>query len=346
MSALDEGGYGGVQTVNRLFLSAMEERPERVGVVVLLDRGQIAGSIPRWGAGGSKLRFLALALWQWRLAKGSTMVVTHVGLSPVARIVKSLTGAHVIIVLHGAESTRPLRGFRRWGISGAHKLIAVSRHTLDAVAAANPYLRCPAVVCHLPARTLSAGSGSPASRGFGLRVLTVGRLWGRGMKKGQDRLIRLWPSVLQEHPRTELVIVGDGEGRPGLEDLAAQLGVTHAVRFAGTVDDDELARLYEESDVFALPSEGEGFGLVLAEAMQFGLACIASTRDAGAEVIEHGRTGFAVDPHDEADLSDALRRLLGDGQLRMEFGRAGRARVEAHFRPEAFRRRLLEALEA
>ncbi len=350
MTALDDAGYGGVQAVNRLVIGALEAEP--AGAVVLADRARGPARFPRWGAGGSKLRFVALALRRRHLAHHSVTLVTHVGLTPVSRLLKAVSTTKVVVIVHGVEATHPLPRLQRWGMRAADRIVAVSQLTLDSTLRANPFLRCPAVVCHLPARQLpadptgdgdgSAGEPAPSSR----HVLTVGRLWGRGLRKGQDRLIALWPEVLRRVPGARLTIAGDGEGRAALEELAAQHGVSDAVHFTGAVDDAELARLYRRADVFALPSEGEGFGLVLAEAMQFGLPCVASTLDAGSEVVEHGLTGLVVDPRDAPALLDALVTLLSDADLRRRLGEAGRRRVEGRFSLPQFEQRLLQVLEA
>lgn len=348
MSALRAGGYGGVQTVNQLIMGMLAAEGVRdAGAIVLLDEFKEVDAteqVPQWGAGASKFRFLALALRHRALAAQSVTLVTHVGLTPVARIVKVLTGTRIVAMVYGVEADHQLRGTRRWGLSGADQVVAISQYTLDAVRSANRYLQCPASVCHLPVRPLPPVRAEGPPRRTSSHVLIVGRLWGRGLAKGQDRLIRIWPSVCTEVPDAKLIIVGDGDGRHNLEKLAAQVGVDGSVVFPGAVCDLELSKLYQESAVFALPSEGEGFGLVLAEAMHYGLPCIASIRDAGAEVIEHERTGIVVDPRDSAALLAALIRLLSDGQLRSVFGVAGQDRVAALFTSEMFHRCMLEHL--
>jgi glycosyltransferase involved in cell wall biosynthesis len=126
--------------------------------------------------------------------------------------------------------------------------------------------------------------------------------------------------------------------------MTAGLGVRDSVTFTGRVSDEELGRIYCESAVYAMPSEGEGFGLVFAEAMSYALPCIASRFDAGSEVVVHGETGLHVDPNDDASLLEALLRLLDDESLRRELGVAGRRRAQEHFGLEAFGRNLLAAL--
>ena len=164
--------------------------------------------------------------------------------------------------------------------------------------------------------------------------------------KGQSMLIDLWPRVIEAVPGAQLWVVGGGEGQQGLAKRAWAVGVADSVHFTGQVSDAELDRCYRSCDVFAMPSRGEGFGLVFAEAMARGLPCVASRVDAGAEVVEDGRTGLLVDPDDRDEVLAALLRLLHDDGLRRRLGEAGLARARSEFSVQEFRRRLWGILGA
>jgi phosphatidylinositol alpha-1,6-mannosyltransferase len=146
--------------------------------------------------------------------------------------------------------------------------------------------------------------------------------------------------VLAAFPAAELWIVGGGDGRRELEALAHSLGVERAVKFTGEVADAELSALYATSDLFAMPSRGEGFGLVFAEAMASGLPCIASRFDAGSEVVADGETGLLVDPGNPDELLQAITRFLGDQDLRAKMGQAGRRRASQFFSLASFNQRI------
>jgi phosphatidylinositol alpha-1,6-mannosyltransferase len=259
--------------------------------------------------------------------------------------VKALTGGRLVVFLHGVEAWRPTRRVTSWGLQGADAFVANSRFTLTRFRDAHRALvSVPGEVCYLPARTLARGDTGARPAPATLRVVTVGRLWGRGLEKGQRPLIDVWPRVLSEYPGAELVIVGSGAGRAALERRAAERGVAGAVRVSGEVSDGDLDALYRTSHVFAMPSRGEGFGLVFAEAMARGLPCIASRLDAGGEVVVHGQTGLHVDPDDEDELLAALRALLGDAARRATMGAAGARRAAELFSLDAFERRIVALL--
>ncbi len=135
-----------------------------------------------------------------------------------------------------------------------------------------------------------------------------------------------------------LVIAGDGPERSALEaHAAAGRGVAGAtVRFAGHVDDAELAELRARASIALVPSRSaETFGLAAAEAMAAGLPVVASRVGALAELVE--QDGL-VAPGDAAALAGAIERLAGDGGA----GERGRARARSVCAPEVVARGLAE----
>lgn len=116
--------------------------------------------------------------------------------------------------------------------------------------------------------------------------------------------------------RKRLLLVG-GVGQPsGIEGLK----IPPDVEFLGIKKGEELADCYEAADVFVLPSVEEGFGLVLIEAMSFGVPVVASTSTGFADVCEDGVEGFSVAPRDVDGLADRLAKLAVDGILRERMG--------------------------
>jgi phosphatidylinositol alpha-1,6-mannosyltransferase len=227
------------------------------------------------------------------------------------------------------------------------RIIANSEFTLAKFREVNPrFADIPSGVCYLPARSLGDGSlqSGQVDNRSSERVLIVGRLWGRGLRKGQRELIRVWPKVLCRFPSAQLCIVGGGQGYSELKQLISSLGITDSVHLTGPVSDEELTELYAGAAVYAMPSEGEGFGLVFAEAMARGLPCIASRSDAGQEVVVDGVTGFTVDREKPDELLRAVCTLLGDEDLRRRMGGAGRRRVIEKFSLASFNDRMERVL--
>jgi glycosyltransferase involved in cell wall biosynthesis len=167
------------------------------------------------------------------------------------------------------------------------------------------------------------------------RLVTVGRL-----KAPKD--FRTLARAFAALPRGsfEALIVGDGPDRPEVEAELARLGLANAVRLLGERRD--VPELLAGSDVFVLSSASEGLPLSVEEAMAAGLPVVASAVGGVPELVVDGETGYLVPPGEAGRLAEALRSLLEDPSLRRRMGRSGRARAEALFDLNAFRRAHVE----
>jgi len=143
-------------------------------------------------------------------------------------------------------------------------------------------------------------------------------------KKGLDRLITAWQWV----PEMPLVIAGnDDEGyRPKLEELARTVGVADRVHFTGPVTDAHKWALYEEAQLFVLPSYSENFGNVVAEAMAMGCPVVVSPEVGIAALVKASEAGVVTDC-DPARLAAAINDLLTDRLRRSQMGLRGREAV-------------------
>lgn len=103
--------------------------------------------------------------------------------------------------------------------------------------------------------------------------------------------------------------------------------------------------MYARSEVFALPSSGEGFGFVFLEAMALGKAVVGGAHGGTPDLIEDGVTGFLVNRHDSARLTGDLLRLLTDEPFRSKMGRRAREIVLTRYRFQNFQSELAKALE-
>ena len=169
-----------------------------------------------------------------------------------------------------------------------------------------------------------------AKRRMGLRPdrLLVGAAGRLSAEKGFDLLIRATHQLACDGLDADLVVVGEGDERPRLEGLIAELGMGDRVRLLGYRPD--LPAWYEAMDVFALSSLREGLPNVLLEAMALETPVVA-TRIAGVpRLVRHEENGLLVEPGAVEELAAALGRLLRDDGLRGRLARAGRRHVEAH----------------
>ncbi len=138
--------------------------------------------------------------------------------------------------------------------------------------------------------------------------------------KGADFLIR----VFKDMGRTDavLVIAGSGEEERRLRRLA---GASGCVRFAGHVEGEEKAKCYAQADVFVMPTEHDPWGLVVNEAMYYGLPIVVTDAAGASELVTDN--GIVVESGNGDALKKALTRLLEDRGLRREMGERSKIRI-------------------
>ncbi|MFH8927630.1 glycosyltransferase family 4 protein [Streptomyces pristinaespiralis] len=150
--------------------------------------------------------------------------------------------------------------------------------------------------------------------------------------KGLVHLVEALAKLRTENPEAHLVVVGKRAEDGPVAQLIERYGLDDAVRFVKGITDAELVDLVRSAQIACVPSLYEGFSLPAAEAMATGTPLVATTGGAIPEVAgPDGETCLAVPPGDAEALAAALRRLLGDPDLRARLGDAGRARVLARF---------------
>lgn len=151
-------------------------------------------------------------------------------------------------------------------------------------------------------------------------VLAVGRLV---PEKGFDVLISAWALVSSRFPGWKLTIVGEGEARPTLEAQIRSQGLGASVSLPGATN--QIEEHYQRASVFCLSSWYEGFGLVLVEAMSYGLPIISTDCETGPrELIDAGTNGFLVPTGNPIALADTLAALLANRPLRQDLGNKAR----------------------
>jgi glycosyltransferase involved in cell wall biosynthesis len=148
-------------------------------------------------------------------------------------------------------------------------------------------------------------------------------------EKGHPTLLEAWPQVLSEVPDAYLLIVGEGSRRDALEAQARELRIAHRVVFTGRRDD--VPAVTAALDVAVLPSYREAQGMVILEAMALSRPVVASNVGGIPEMIEDGKTGLLVPPHDADALATAIVRLLKNHPLADTLGRAGHDMVHDRF---------------
>jgi len=162
--------------------------------------------------------------------------------------------------------------------------------------------------------------------------------------KGVDVLLDACALLKKRQAPVRLFVAGDGPLRSELEAYARDLGIDDRTHWLGHVAEPEA--VFRASDVFALSSVGEAFGLVLAEAMACEMPVVASRSGGIVDIVEDGVTGLLATPSDPASFADALELLWKSPALRNQLGIAGARWVRTCFDVEAVVERTADLYEA
>jgi glycosyltransferase involved in cell wall biosynthesis len=137
--------------------------------------------------------------------------------------------------------------------------------------------------------------------------------------KRVDLLLRAAARLVPRFPDLEIVLIGRGTARAGLERLAAELGLAGRTRFTGFVADDERDALLADARVCACPSVKEGWGLTVIEVNAVGTPVVATDAPGLRDAVRHGETGLLVadgpSPDFAARLAERIGELLADEAL-------------------------------
>jgi len=245
----------------------------------------------------------------------------------------------VLFTAHGWAFTEGRPYWKRWLLAQAERLaarattriICVSEHDRELALQFGVARQDKLVVVHngitpwLPTQ----GGGARIRRGLGLQNTTTITFVGRLVPQ-KDVLTLL--SAMKDLPNGKLLMIGDGELRPQVEDFIHQNELEDRVVLLGTRYD--VPDILADSDIFVLPSRWEGLPYVVIEASMAGLPVVATRVGGIPELVEDGVTGFLVPPGNPEALSEAIQRLLDNKDLRHQMGRAGREKALREFTSE------------
>jgi glycosyltransferase involved in cell wall biosynthesis len=271
----------------------------------------------------------------------------HINLAPLTRWLCQPLGIPYTVLTYGKEVWSPLASAKREALQSADSIWTISRYSRDLLCSANGV--DPERVAILPC-VVDGDRFTPGEKSLTLiqkyalaesRVLlTVTRLWSGDIYKGVDVTIRALPEILETYPDVKYLVIGRGDDRPRLEALAAELGVSDRVVFAGFVPTGELVEHYRLADGYVMPSR-EGFGIVYLEAMACGVPALSGDDDGSADPLQDGAVGWRVPYRDPAAVAIACREILRGDDIRCR-GEWLRERALEKFGKPVLARRLEE----
>lgn len=334
---------GGVANYILTLSGALKEK--RVEVVAASGGGNLEGEFEARGIPhiflniktkfefGPKVIMAIFALSNIIKNEGVDIVHAHTRVSQVAAFFACrMAKVPYVTTCHGYFKVRSRKLFDTWGV----KVIAIS----DAVAA---HLEDDLGVERSRVKTIYSGvdpqrfsheysqaEKAAIKKGLGLRdgpvIGTIGRL---SQVKGQRYLVQAMARVIDKDKNAQCLIVGDGEERLALENLARASGIGNSVFFISSNVD--TAKFLSIMDIFVFPSVKEGLGIALLEAMAAGKACVASDIGGIKDIVNTPSYGILVGVGDVEAMSDAILKLMNDKNLKNGIGQNSMARVRENF---------------
>jgi glycosyltransferase involved in cell wall biosynthesis len=309
-------GYRGGERQTELLIRGLASRNVRQGLVTrhgapLADRVRKLGVDVRTVSGG----FWSVA----RATRDASLIHVHEGRSVYAAFLRALLSGTPYVITRRVNNPIRDHWIAHKAYGRAACIAAVAPQVAEIVRAYDASL--PVVVVHSASSGLPVDPARSAAIKAELRgkfvVGHVGALDNR--QKGQEFIIAAARELERSHPDVHFMLVGGGDDEAMLKASASGLS---NLTFTGFVDNvgDYLAAF----DVFILPSNREGIGSILFDAMEQGLPLVASRVGGVPDIVQDRENGLLIDPANPTQLRDAILALRADGALRRAYGERGR----------------------
>lgn len=251
------------------------------------------------------------------------VLLSHVNLSVIGHAIRLLNpGCKIWLVAHGIEVWQPLKGWKKRIWDTADRFICVSQFTKSKVIdlhgakpsqcvvlnnALDPFMKPPENF-DKPAYLLRRYRLRPEDK----VIYTLTRINSTEKFKGYEQVIAAVAKIKQHIPSIKYILAGPCEPaeKKRIEQLVSAHGLSHNFILTGYIEEKELADHYLLADLFVLPSKKEGFGIVLIEAMAYGLPIICGNVDGSIDAVRNGEMGMAIDPDDLKALEMAILQKL------------------------------------
>jgi colanic acid/amylovoran biosynthesis glycosyltransferase len=289
----------------------------------------------------------AAQIYEWLEGSGVTHVHAHFGSNSaeVAALLRMLGGPTYSFIVHGAEVLdNPAQHALPLKMKDAQFALGSCAYAASQMMyQVDPDLwpRIKVVHCGLP----RAAFENPATPLPEYPVfLSIGRF---SSEKGHIILLRAFAAVIATHPKSRLVLVGDGPIRAKLEEQVEELNLGHAVKFKGWLDSVEVQDQIRQASTLVHPSFSEGLPVVIMEAMAERRPVISTYIAGIPELVKDGETGWLVPAGQEADLAAAMNACAATNKHDLSrMGEAGFERVLARHHIQTEVAKLIELFSA
>ncbi len=252
------------------------------------------------------------------IQKPNLIICTHINFTVLAYLLKKITNIPYWGVAHGVDAWNIKKPILIKALQDADKILPVSDYTANrllkeqnlnsnkVVVLPNTFNYERFSIAFKPQYLLDKYKLTPVQP----VILTVARLAGEERYKGYDQIIRALPQMIKVIPNIHYIIVGKGQDKARIEKLTSDLKLENYLTLAGFVPDEQLCDYYNLCDVFAMPSKGEGFGIVYLEALACGKPCLGGNQDGAIDALCQGELGALVNPDDIDEIANTLISIL------------------------------------
>ncbi|MBD2529522.1 glycosyltransferase family 4 protein [Nostoc flagelliforme FACHB-838] len=252
------------------------------------------------------------------LQRPTIVISTHVNYATACYVLKLLTGIPYWVVAHGLEVWEIENKATTLALQKADKIISVSNYTRQRLL---EYKNIDSEKVVLLPNTFDANQFKINPKPLYLLkrynltdeqpvILTVTRMGRMAKYKGYDQILHALLKVRLHIPNVHFILAGKGDDLPRINALVTRLNLQDCVTIAGFVPDEELCAYYNLCDVFALPSKGEGFGIVYLEALACGKPVLAGNQDGSIDPLAEGKLGCLVNPDNVEEIANNLIQIL------------------------------------
>jgi glycosyltransferase involved in cell wall biosynthesis len=242
----------------------------------------------------------------------------HINFAPVGFLIDKLLGIPYCILVYGVDCWNIKQFWKKAAIHNASKIISIGEYTANRLIQEQKINR--KQFYFLPCTFDSDRFKIESKPHYLLEkyhlnlnqkiILTVTRLSQTDGYKGYDKIISALPQIIDQIPNIHYLLVGKGDDRLRIEKLIKQLNLEKYVTLTGFVSDEQLCDHYNLCDVFAMPSKGEGFGIVYLEALACGKPTLGGNQDGAIDALCNGELGALVDPDNVDEIANTLIQIL------------------------------------
>lgn len=348
---------GGIEKVSRIMGKALYERSvEQDGyfeICSMYDKQTDAVDNPYFpaenfrGFGIRKLSFIRAMVAAG--IKKDVVMLSHINLLLIGWLIKKISPKTKIILLaHGIEVWYKFNTRTRVMLNACDHIIAVSRFTKNRIVdvhgfneskcsvlnnCLDPFLPLPSVKFKYQALLKKYGFSETDCI-----LMTLTRMSSKERYKGYDKVIEAIAALKNKQNNIKYLVAGsyDKQEKDFLDKLISRLNLQDNIVLAGFIKDEELENHFAMSDIYVMPSQKEGFGIVFIEAMYYGLPVIAGNVDGSVDALLNGQLGQLVNPDSTHEIAAGISNIIQDKKAFMP----NRDLLEKHFGYEAYKQKL------